>query len=587
MLVYGDAVRHETAADKLLRLRALLERVAGLESGVERHGAIVAALIEAGELAQGVADEHYRSAGECDIGSPAERVCMALTMALAQCCAESWSSRFDDTGRLPFAEVERCAACVPSGLLEVKQPEGYAFYAVYPETFFAAAHALGLRRWQVFGVRSIGTSLACMVAAGLEAPQPTTLRPGGHPFDRCVTTKDLHADPAMDGYAIVDEGPGLSGSSMTALARWLLDQGIAQEVIHWFPSHANGPGPQASARTQELWRNAHVHVATFDDVVLDAASPEHRLERWVADVVGPLDAPLLDIGNGRWRNLQRRDAQDTPPAHPWQERRKFVATSDGVRWLVKFAGLGRYGMTKFARGQVLADGGFTPEPVALCHGFIIERWRDDLSPLPRWMNGVVRLRLLERIGDYLAFRARSFPADARSGASIGQLHAMARHNTEQALGSTLATTWDACESELAALASRMRRVETDNRMHAWEWLASDTAVVKTDALDHHAGHDLVGCQDIAWDIAGAAIEFDLSRDERDALSDRVSRQMRHRVDEPLLRFLIPCYLAFQLGFHYEAHAASTDAQETARLAATVDRYSRALREALEGGSFVP
>ena len=53
----------------------------------------------------------------------------------------------------------------------------------------------------------------------------------------------------------------------------------------------------------------------------------------------------------------------------------------------------------------------------------------------------------------------------------------------------------------------VRPVEIDGRLHAWSYLRRDGHLLKTDALDHHAGHDLVGCQDIAWDIVGAKIEL--------------------------------------------------------------------------------
>src|SRR4051794_26830728 len=178
MLVYGDAVREETVAGKLAIVRELLHSSAALGPGLERHSAVVAALIEAGELAQAVADAEYRRAGERDTDSAAVRASMALVMALAACCTESWTSRFVHVGSLPLDDVDRCASSLPAGLLEVKQPEGYAFYALYPESYFDAARRLGSRNWQVFGVRSIGTSLACMVAAGLHASQPVTLRPG-------------------------------------------------------------------------------------------------------------------------------------------------------------------------------------------------------------------------------------------------------------------------------------------------------------------------------------------------------------------------------------------------------------------------
>ena len=73
----------------------------------------------------------------------------------------------------------------------------------------------------------------------------------------------------------------------------------------------------------------------------------------------------------------------------------------------------------------------------------------------------------------------------------------------------------ACEEletfDIAALSRRVRPIRVDGRMHPWEWIVGrDGALVKTDALDHHQAHDLIGCQDAAWDLAGAAIEFDLN-----------------------------------------------------------------------------
>ncbi|WP_431268207.1 hypothetical protein [Dankookia sp. P2] len=66
-------------------------------------------------------------------------------------------------------------------------------------------------------------------------------------------------------------------------------------------------------------------------------------------------------------------------------------------------------------------------------------------------------------------------------------------------------------------------------------------------MDHHAAHDLIGCQDIAWDVAGAMVELGL---------DPVLP-----VDRGLLGFLLPCYCAFQLGAWTMALDAAPDAAE--------------------------
>jgi hypothetical protein len=68
------------------------------------------------------------------------------------------------------------------------------------------------------------------------------------------------------------------------------------------------------------------------------------------------------------------------------------------------------------------------------------------------------------------------------------------------------------------------RAATDNRLHQWEWLIRDDgSILKTDAIDHCSAHDLVGCQDIAWDVAGAIVEFDFSASESEDLASRVGK----------------------------------------------------------------
>src|SRR3954468_7253143 len=69
MLVYGDAERREACRDMLQRIRNLLQRAAAAE-GIVGHGLFVAALIEAGALAQGIADQAFAVAGQIDAPSP-------------------------------------------------------------------------------------------------------------------------------------------------------------------------------------------------------------------------------------------------------------------------------------------------------------------------------------------------------------------------------------------------------------------------------------------------------------------------------------------------------------------------------------
>jgi hypothetical protein len=588
MLVYGDATRREPAPLKLARLRCQLSDARALPPGIGKHSLLVDALIEAGELVQGIADAQFVAAGKRDVQTPEADTAMALAMALAEMCAQSWQTGFADAhaARREQHAQEMLAACdglLPSLELQVKQPEGYAFYALYPEGHFVAASRLRLEPWQVIGLRSIGTSLAAMVAVGLKAPSPLTLRPVGHPFDRRVSLDaTLRAKEAMH-HAIVDEGPGLSGSSMACVIRRLRDEGVAADRIHLFPGHANGPGAQASDGTRALWKEAAaVHVVGFDRLILRADNPAHRLHNWVEALVGPLHAPLAEITGGGWRRARQGTAGGLPPAHPWQERRKFLARGDAGEWLVKFIGLGHAARQRFGCAMKLAEAGFSPLVAGLCHGFVVERWHGDMAPLSpeRMTCAPLRRRMIERLADYIAFRARNFPAPDEHGASLQSLYEMARHNSNEAFGNNeLTGAWMRYRGHPARLGSRVSRVKTDNRMHAWEWLASEGRILKTDAVDHHAGHDLVGCQDPAWDVAGAWAEFELGADELQELREGLLRR-GCQIDAGLLDFYQPAYLAFQLGHYRLAALDARNSEEGMRLAAHCERYAQALRRCL-------
>ncbi len=573
MLVYGDRTRIASTREVLAGLRDDLARAAALGPGLQRHSRLIAALIDAGQLVQGLADAFFHRNGSHDDKSAHVQATLSLVQALAGACALSWTSGFRRGGGLPADALARLAKLLPDAVVELREPEGYAFYALYPESYLEAARALRAKSPQVIGLRSIGTSLGAMVAAQLGATDVLTLRPVGPPFERSIRANEGMIDLRADAHVIVDEGPGLSGSSMAAASRWLARAGVAPQRQHFFVSHGHGAGPHASESTREMWHRVQVHVADSDRTVLNARAVPHRLQAWVEALVGPLLGPLQDISGGRWADLQMHRAGSEPPVHPARERRKFLATSTRGRWLVKFIGLGREGERKFAMANALARAGFTPRPEGLCHGYVVEAWRDDLRPLGACVPEPVRARLVDRMGDYLGFRARRFPSCSTRGASPRQLWEMGRVNTEAVLGPDFARTWERWLPHLDRLARTLRPVETDNRMHPWEWLANENTLLKTDAVDHHAGHELVGAQDIAWDIAGAAVEFALSPAELQRLTTRCGRCP----GPAALRFMRHCYCAFEMGRSLEALGSGDDAS---RQRTAAERYRRALEAEL-------
>lgn len=565
MLVFGDQVRVVNPRTVAAELEAQLRTLDAMADGLARHTALVGVFIDASELVQGLID---RACPTLDARSAIGDSGLRLLVALAEEIDASWRGRPAVTTAAAIALGTLTLHRQPESI-EVRRAEGFAFYALYPEAYLAAARAAppGLRC--VIGIRSIGAGLAALVAAATGAPLPATVRPRGDPYHRYLAV----AQPLVDEWraatgplSIVDEGPGLSGSSFGAVVDRLEDAGLPLDRIECFPSHDGDLGPAASERHRERWGKLARHVIDVDALLVR----DGTLARWIGSLVGPLSQPLEDISAGRWRAKHFPSEAEWPACVLHQERRKLLAHAPSGTWLARFVGLGRDGDRALARARLLNRAGFTPEVVGLCHGFLVERWVRATPLVVARLDRGARRRMIERIGRYLGFRARQLIADPGDGATLPRLAEMVRRNATLALGGA-----PALHASPAELAARVRRVEIDGRMHAWEWLVDDAgALVKADAYDHHAAHDLIGCQDITWDLAGAAVELGLDAGEQQRLAAITAESAGRPIDPDLLEFARPCYLAFQLGRH--ALAATMGGTETARLHTAAERYAMQL-----------
>ncbi|RWL50292.1 MAG: hypothetical protein EOR60_02745 [Mesorhizobium sp.] len=571
MIVFGDHKRTRSAEQLREAILAQAGAIGDLPAGLERHAAVVDLFVTASELAQGLADAEFDTRG-VDTSSSGQKLGSEILVELSREVLRSWQQGFARSGALDASLLAKLAASDCGSAITTGPAEGYALYALYPETYLLAALRSGLdANTCVIGIRSIGLGLAAMVAAALHAPPPISVRPIGHPFSRHISAAPellgSWRDRPQAKFAVVDEGPGLSGSSFHAVIAWLRRHGIDQERIHLFPSHRGGPGAQAAAETVAALSQCQSHVAEFEDAFDGAVAP--RLRDWIRHLLGKTDVELHEISGGAWRECLSVPTGAWPPAFPAFERRKFMASSGGEHWLVKFAGLGETGRRKLRTAKALHEAGFGAQPAGLCHGFLVERWI-DAGRLDR--AGPARDLLIEWLGHYLGWRAARLQTD-EAGASLDQLAHMAVQNCEEALGEKFAhalQNWFACQPSPRPT----RRVEIDGRLHPWEFLVlPGGSLVKTDALDHCRSHDLVGCQGIEWDIAGARVEHDLSAAELSKLV--ICIEQATSIDRALVDHFEPCYLAFQLGLWT---IAGQSADERERMCAThiVERYKAGL-----------
>ena len=561
MLVYGDRSERVDPRARLTQIEQKVRAISVLPQDAARHSALRDVLIDAGRLLQGVADADFAVAG-CDRWSPATIVIADLLQAIAgEFC------RFLD-GDAPDAvsAITIPADLVLPGCVDLKVPEGYAYYSLYPEGGIDAARSLELPGpVRVLGIRSIGTSLAAVTAAAIGAPRPTTVRPFGSPYAREVAISDDLAAELLGtrdaDFLIVDEGPGQSGSSFGAVADWLESRGVPRRRIIFLSSHEGDLGPHASKAHRSRWQGARKAVVRFDAGAF--------LRQWSA-------AELEDISTGQWRSRVFDNEALWPAVNPTWERAKFLTRKQGRPVMLKFAGFGDDGLRKLQRAKLLHAAGLTAEPIELVHGFLAEHWLEDAVPLP---PGAKPLR---ELAHYIGTRARGLPA-GDPGASLHELLRMARRNVGLAFGQAAAERLDHWESRLSLLQEFVVPVETDNRLDRHEWMMMpDGRLLKSDALDHCHAHDLVGCQDVAWDIAGAAIEFDLQETGTELLANDVEAITGRPIEPELLSFLRTAYLAFRLGqASLSLEMTGSDEAERARLRALAARYRHPLETLLE------
>ena len=157
---------------------------------------------------------------------------------------------------------------------------------------------------------------------------------------------------------------------------------------------------------------------------------------------------------------------------------------------------------------------------------------------------------------------------------------MARANIAEALGDAAAEGLDRWAPEIEALGALSRPVAIDGRLAPGEWLDDGSCLpLKVDALDHCCAHDLVGCQDIAWDVAGAAVEWGFDDAETETLRLAVARRAGAPCDAHLVDFMRVAYAALWVGAATVARDRETG-DEAERLTACLSHRLAALRRSL-------
>jgi hypothetical protein len=494
---------------------------------------MIAALLRAGELECAVAD-----AG----GAPV-RDWMALTERLAEAVV-SPRAELDLPSLRKLAE----AAPVPQQV-ELSAPEGFAYYALDPLSYARVIDETCSRQpVAVVGIRSIGTTLSAVVTAeerrrGIKAER-ITVRPEGHPYNRQTNLSPAqlefvrrHAERASR-ILVVDEGPGLSGSSFLSTAEALQAAGVSSRQITLVCGHqpcfsnlGAEDGPRRARHFQ--WK---------------AVSHQHQLS----------GGRQIPIGGGEWRRHLFETEQQWPAQWISFERLKYLSGADGTeRRLLKFLGLGHYGEPVLDREARVGDAGFGPVPSPEPSGFASYPW---IAGNPAGGREASE-SMLERLAGYCAFRAREFRANQADGSDLQQ---MTEHNLAQLkIGLPLALTLE-------------RPVIADGRMQPHEWLQTTTGpMLKTDSGAHGDDHFCPGPTDIAWDLAGAIVEWNMASAQKRFFLARYSAASGEDAAARVGDYIV-AYRVFRHAYCRMAANALEGSGEQRRLESAAEIYRAAL-----------
>jgi hypothetical protein len=460
----------------------------------------------------------------------------------------------------------------------LKVPEGFAYNGLFPEQYCAAAWAW-IAKWRqrvkgtvlIIGVRSAGTTLSAIVSAALESAGMTTeritVRPLGPSFARELT---LEPSVIKDVSAaiVVDEGPGLSGSSLAAVGLALEKAGLSRHAMAFICAHDRGPGPKAGNEVRAFWKTITTFSMPVTSPIFAGRSLHDHLANELTKTMGVSVEPLPDDD---WRKLAYVDPRDWPPSpNELLSPRYRVRTPTGAIAL-EFGGLATIdGRTMAAQAIAQYEqrtfAGYAPAPIGIVAGYVARHWLEGVALRARDIEPA----LLVSLSHYLTAMAGA-PLDTATLAAAQLTRASwAYQNLAEALGDSAAQRAAAYVEAGSVLPLSWTRAAFEYDLAPQHWMRTrDGAIAKIGGPGHARGSTVVGVQPVLWDVVSLLVEWNLGRSDARAVVGAIERELGASLPRPALRAFMLAYIAFKIG---ELHLG----REGARDAAEADRYAQAI-----------
>jgi hypothetical protein len=350
---------------------------------------------------------------------------------------------------------------------------------------------------------------------------------------------------------IVDEGPGLSGSSMAAVVEALVRAGMPEGRITLLPAHSGLPGRFGSSTAARLWERLPRVAAGVLEPVWDGK----RLSESLAEATS-----VLASGVPVWK-------VEDPGREPFGRPRQLVTLGDGSSWVWKYYGtaaIDASGEPSVLKAyESLSRGSYSARPEDAWHGWLPFQWVSGSSLTSRdrfiILTGMLGRHIRERAAPPLG------PAEHRQ--AVERLREMLRVNLAEGLDGGPADRLLAVSEEASPGGSP---TAGDYRMGPEHWIRTEHGIVLKVGGGLAVDHTLVGRQPFLWDVAGASVEWELSPvEEQDVIA-----AIGLPVPSAALRFYRVAYAAFRMGQSVMAAASRED--EASRYEAEADRYRRFL-----------
>jgi hypothetical protein len=176
--------------------------------------------------------------------------------------------------------------------------------------------------------------------------------------------------------------------------------------------------------------------------------------------------------------------------------------------------------------------------------------------------------IFARMAEYCAFRMRTFSTEL---SDLNALQQMAEHNLHE-LG-----------LEATAKLRLAHPVIADGHMQPQEWLLTkEGRMLKTDSGSHGDDHFFPGPTDIAWDLAGAIVEWGMDGEQAKEFLDRYRAASGDDASARIEGF-VQAYVAFRAAYCLMAVNAMTGSEEQSRLEQAADGYKAMLKKSTMRG----